>query len=218
MTNSRQDELPRSGTLSVVGVGEVRVNPDVAWVNLGVTTRGAIAEQAVSANIERMKEVLGRLRALGIKEEALQSGEPVVFPILHHEEGPKKGQIIGYGAENHVTVRTDIEQAGKVFDEGIGAGANHSSTIAFGLRDETPMRKLALDVAVRSAYSEAQLIADATGVRLQGPHSMDIARAGGPIVTGHAQGPGARNPSGLPGKLTLTAKVTIGYTYLYSSR
>lgn len=215
---AKQAAMPSSGTLNVVGLGEIHVRPDVAWVNLGVTTRGATAEQATSANNEKMAEVIGRIRALGLPAESLQTGGAVLFPILHQEEGPQKGQIIGYGAENHVTVQTAVEQAGKVFDEGIGAGANQSSSVSFGLRDEAPMRKLALDVAVRSAYGEAQLVAMAAGVRLQGPRSMDIARGGGAIVQGRTSERSDASTPILPGKLTISAQVRVLYDYQYTGK
>ncbi|MFO0576247.1 MAG: SIMPL domain-containing protein [Polyangia bacterium] len=238
MLLTSQEEIQRTGTLKVVGFGEVRVKPDTAWVHLRIAARGATTDEALRENRERVEQVLGTLRALGVT--SLQRGEPESFPLAPHAaarsaQGPApsagavaqktaskaaaRGDASGYGAESYVTVRTDVEQAGRLLAEGIRAGASPTSSISFGLRDEAPVRKQALDVAVRSAYTEAQLIAEAAGMRLQGPHSLDVARGGDPLITicpsetSHAGGAATA-----PASLILSAQVTADYTYLFEGR
>lgn len=232
MLLTSQEEIQRTGTLKVVGFGEVRVKPDAAWVHLCITTRGATADEALRANRERVEQVLGRVQAQGVAQEALQRGEPEPFPLAPHAaarlaegaaqgtgKAAARGAVSGYGAESYVTVRTDVDQAGRLLAEGIRAGASPNSSISFGLRDEAPLRKQVLDVAVKSAYIEAQLIAEAAGMRLQGPHSLDVARGGDPLITicpseaSHAAGAAAA-----PTSLTLSAQVTVDYTYLFEGR
>ena len=74
--------------------------------------------------------------------------------IDYGSTGP--GKIVGYRATNNVAVKTKIAYAAQIFDAGIRAGANESSGISFGLRDETPFREDALRLAVKSAFNEAR--------------------------------------------------------------
>ena len=194
------------------------------------TTRGATADEALRANRERVEQVLGTLRAQGVVREALQRGEPETFPIALHAAArsaagvvPGGGEAAGrsaassYGAESYVTVRTDVEQASRLLAEGIRAGASPNSSISFGLRDETPVRKQALEVAIKSAYTEAQLLAEAAGLRLQGPHSLDVARGGDPLIT-ICPSEASHAAAVAPTSLTLSAQVTVDYTYLFEGR
>lgn len=210
---SRKEKAQCIGTLTVSGAGEIKVKPDTAWIHLGVSTRGKSAQQAVIENAERLTAVVNRIARLGIGEESLQSSGPTVSPIIQYEEGPDKGQILGYAAENYLTVRASVDLAGKVFDEEVAAGANQSSSMSFGLADEGPARQTALALAVQAAHAEARTLAKAASVRLGEPRSIDSAGAGGRLVISR-DAKSASTPV-FPGMVAVSAQISVVYEYLY---
>jgi hypothetical protein len=212
---TKQDESNRTGTITVSGNGEVRVKPDSAWINLGVSTRGKSAQMATNANAERMTAVINRLKKLGIPDKDIQTGGLSVSQIMQTEEGPEKGKLIGYMAENQITVRMAVDKASQVFDEGVEAGANQSSSIYFGLQDDTAARYKALELAVKSAREEAQIVAGAAAVRLGGPRNMEIAGDGGGVYLERLKDSRSASTPIFPGLLTISARVTLTLDYLY---
>jgi uncharacterized protein YggE len=210
---SKKEKALCTGTMTVSGTGEIKVQPDTAWIHLGISTRGKSAQQAVGENAERLTAVTTRIAQLGIAEANLQTSGPTVSPIIQYEEGPDKGQIIGYAAENSLTVRANVDQAGKVFDEGIAAGANQSSSMSFGLADESASRKAVLALAVQAAQDEARILAKAASVRLGGPRSVETAGAGGRLIV-NREAKGSSTPV-FPGTITVSAQVNVVYEYLY---
>jgi hypothetical protein len=213
----KEESAPRTGTLTVYGSGEVEVRPDMAKLDLGVSTRGKTAQEATGLNAERMNAVIAAIKGLGIRDEDIQTSGLSVYPIIEYQEGPSYGQIIGYGADNQVTVRTDIELTGEVFDAAIAAGANQSSSLSFQLKDEGPARDRALEAAFKAARRQAQVAASAAGAQIQGPRSIEVSRATNRVFFTRAaeKTRDAATPV-QPGLLTINAEVTIVFDYLYS--
>src|SRR5262245_22527577 len=147
------------GTLSVVGEGQVRVKPDVATINLGVLTTSKRAQDAVAENAQRMTQVIDRMKKLGIPSEDLQTVGFNISPVIDDDEkSPNFGQIIEYRVESTLMVRSKIDMAGRVLDEGIAAGANVGGGLSFGLRNEAPFKTQALKEAVEAAQRDADTV------------------------------------------------------------
>lgn len=196
-------------TLQVHGEGQVQLKPDTAWIQLAVVTEGKTAGEALQANAERMNPVIARLRALGIGEKQMQTQGFNLYPIYNQADPPA---IVGHRAENTLRVEVPVAQAGQVLDEGVGAGANQSGGLSFGLLDDSAPRAEALRLAVQAARRDAEAVAAAMGVRLRGTRGVEV-------LPGQQTSPklfmdraAAATPV-LPGELTISAQVRIVYTY-----
>ena len=209
---SKKDEAAHCGTLSVSGIGEVQVKPDVVRITLGVSTQSKSAQEAVRANAEAMASVVARIKTLDVSSDDLQTSGPTVYPIIDYQEGPNKGQITGYSVENHLTVQAAVDLAGRIFDEGMAAGANQSSSMTFGLRDETAVREKALERAVKAAHREAKIVLGAAGGRLEGARTIEIVQNRGQVFVTRGEAKDVSTPV-LPGVLTVSAQVQIVYDY-----
>lgn len=210
---SKNTEPAAVGTLTVSGVGEVQVKPDVAWVRLGVLTNAKTASEATSENAATMSALIERMKQLGIPDKKLQTGGLGVSPVVQYAEVPEKGQIIGYTAENYLTVRCPVDKAGSIFDEGMAAGATQSSSMTFGLQDDTEHADAALGEAVKSARHKAKVVAAALGGHLGGPRSVQIAQGGRVGLQRElAMTKEAATPV-LPGSVTVSAQVSIDFEY-----
>ena len=70
-------EVPQ---IHVTGQGEVSVAPDLARVQVGVTTQAEAAADALAANSEATAAVLARLAEQGVAEADLQTGNLSLYP------------------------------------------------------------------------------------------------------------------------------------------
>jgi uncharacterized protein len=203
------------GQLNVSGRGEVQAKPDVATIMLAVITEAQKAEEAAARNAEVAQQVIKQMRSLGIPERDIQTSGLSLSPVYRYDDDRSYRRIIGYRAENSVSVKAPIDLAGEVFDSGIEAGANEASGMIFGLRDERPYREAALEAAVKAAHQEARVVSDAMGLSLLPPREVMVEREGGPIVFQadiRMEKALAATPV-MPGMLTIAAEVRITYQY-----
>jgi hypothetical protein len=198
-------------TLAVQGEGRVEVKADVAWVRLGVLTEAKLAADAARDNAEVAQKVAGMVQKLGIPADRMRTASLNLYPVVDYSGGGA-GVVVGYRAENTIVVETAVDLAGKVFDTGVSAGATQSSDLSFGIRDEAPHRRKALEAAVQAAHGDAEAVAKAMGATLGQAHSVEIEPGGGPTVLrrGAATAKSAETPI-LPGDLTVSARLRVVY-------
>jgi len=156
----------RTTTLNVSAYGETRVAPDMATINLGVTTDGATAREAMQANATRMNQVMAALRKGGFGAKDIQTSQLSIEPQYVYEQN-QPPKLTGYRASNQVllTVR-DLAKLGAAVDASVEAGANQMSGISFGLSDPTAAENAARERAVTALAAKADLYAKATGHRV----------------------------------------------------
>jgi|SRR5579884_38954 len=192
-------------TISVVGHGTVQVAPDMATVTLGVETKGDDAATALSNNATRMNAVIAAAEAQGVTADHIQTSDLSLYYDDQHET---------YVASHQITVTIDaIGNVGQVIDAAVGAGANNSWGVSFGLKDESAARVQALQAAVGNAQKRAQAIATALGVSISGVGSAaEASYTVTPPVEAPAAGVASSTPVE-PGQLTVTADVNVVYTF-----
>jgi uncharacterized protein YggE len=110
--------------------------------------------------IAELKKLLG---AKGEIKTAYYQLNPV-----YGEGRPGRGPTIaGYSASNTVLVSTeDMDKVGKVVDAATQSGANNIQSLQFMIKDDSALRKQALQEAVAKAKSKADAMASAAGVKL----------------------------------------------------
>lgn len=157
-------------TITVTGEGSAERAPDLATVQIGVTTVGETAAEALAANSAAMAAVTDRLKAAGVADRDLQTTGLSVNPnwtgydSSSSAEGPR---ISGYTASNILTVRVRaLDTLGAVLDASVSDGANTLNGLTFGLADPKPAMDDARKAAVADALAKAELLATAAGVTL----------------------------------------------------
>lgn len=152
--------------ISVSGEAAVHLEPDVAYLFLGVDTQYDSPLRAQERNSAIMADVIAAIRALGVDESDIQTTRFNMFPVQHWTEvgGP---QTVGYMVSNHISVTVrDIDNVGAVLGAATGAGANAASSVSFGLQDGGSAYSQALALAVEDATEKARTIAQALGRNL----------------------------------------------------
>src|SRR5262245_43832210 len=123
--------------IAVVGSGRVSVRPDLAVVDVGVEERSAKLADATGEVNRRMREVLARIKALGVAEADIRTTVFRIEPVSEaRQPDARSATIIGYRVLNIVEVRAkDVDRVGPLVDAAVGAGANMVGQIQFRLAD-----------------------------------------------------------------------------------
>jgi uncharacterized protein YggE len=160
------DTIFRATTLNLAAYGEVKTQPDMASINLGVSTEGRTAAAAMAANAARMSQVMAALKAAGIPAKDIQTSGLNLNPQYVYEQN-QPPRLTGYQAANQVTVTVhDLAKLGAAVDATVTAGANQVNGISFGLNDPTAAENAAREEAVKALRAKADLYARTTGHRV----------------------------------------------------
>ncbi|MFC0588027.1 SIMPL domain-containing protein [Novosphingobium aquiterrae] len=170
--------------LTVSADGKSTRTPDLAMFSAGVTTQGATAGEAMSANAAAMAKVFAALKKAGIADKDVQTsninlnpiyGQPVIGPNGQVTQEPR---IVGYQANNTVSVKQrNLKAMGGVLDALVSAGANNINGPSFQVDDADVAQDEARIAAMTKARARAQLYARAAGLRVV--RIVSISESGG---------------------------------------
>lgn len=204
--------------VAVSATGRVSTRPDVALVTVGTEARAPALAEATADVAARMRAVLERVRALGVADQDVSTVGYTVEPRLaprRAEDEPVR--IVAYHATNLVQLRIRrIDDAGRVLDAAVAAGANAVRGLQFTLADPGPAEAEARALAVRAAEAKARQIAAAAGATLGEPLAI-VEGVAGRVVPRDAfaqaaimAAPGAPGPVE-PGQLEVVVTVEARY-------
>lgn len=166
-----------ASTFSLSAYGEVRVAPDMATINIGVSTEAPSASQAMAQNAVQMNQVMAALRRAGIEEKNIQTSSLNLNAQYTYRDN-EPPVLRGYQATNQVTVRVmDLDRLGSAIDAVVAAGSNQINGISFGLSDPTEAENQARLDAVKALRAKADLYAQATGMRIS--RLVNLSEGGG---------------------------------------
>ena len=161
-------EVPRSTMLQISAEGTSEARPDLATINLGVTTEGQTAQAALQENARRMTALNAALRRAGITERDIQTSNVSVYPQQQYREG-QTPLITGYQANNTVNVRVrNVNNLGRVIDAVVAAGGNTVNGVSFSHQDPEAQLDIARRDAIADARRRADLYASALNMRVVG--------------------------------------------------
>lgn len=207
--------------LTVQGEGKTARKPDLAVFNAGVATAGKTAGEAMAANAAQMTRVIAALKRAGIAERDIQTSNISLNPVYAQHQPrpmgsiePEEAKIIGYQANNQVTVRQrKLDDFGKVIDALVAAGANQVNGPSFEVDDSASALDEARIDAIKQARARADLYARATGLKVV--RVLSISESGayvprGPVMYRMDAASAAPTPV-MAGEVSLQANVTVQY-------
>ncbi|WP_438298071.1 SIMPL domain-containing protein [Sporosarcina sp. FA15] len=158
--------------MTVTGIGSLKLTPDIAQIQLEVSTENKQLNHAQKENAYEMNQVIDSLLKLGIDRENIQTVSYTIVPQYNYIEGEQVFR--GYEVTNAITVKiTDIDQVGNVIDVAVQNGANRISNIQFKVENEQLDYQKALSLALKNALAKAQIIAETMQLQLD-PHPIKI--------------------------------------------
>ena len=153
--------------VSVTGSGEVKAQPDMAYVTLGVEARRptlAEARAEVNATVERL---LALTRELKIEPKFVDSTRLQVQPDYRWDEKSSSQVLLGYVVSRQVDVELhDLDRLGTLLEKSVSAGVNQVGGARLDSSRRKELERAALSQAVDDARLNADALARAAGAKL----------------------------------------------------
>ncbi|WP_046861531.1 SIMPL domain-containing protein [Microvirga massiliensis] len=159
---------PRPPSISVTGSGEAELKPDFARIFVTVGTQADTIAQAVDLNRAATERALARLEGIGIKRDDIATAGFQVFQTPQ-PQGPdgREQKVPRFSVDHRIRVKTrDVAGVGKLAGEVLAAGDVTFQSISFGLDRQDEGGDVARRAAVRDAKRQAEVFAEAAGVKL----------------------------------------------------
>lgn len=211
-----QVAAPAQGTLLTVSAeGKVEGRPDMATINLGVTTEAQTAAAALAENARRMSALTQALRRAGIAERDIQTSNVSVNPQQQYREN-EPPLTTGYQANNTVTAKIrNIDNTGRVIDAAVNAGGNTVNGVFFSYQNPDEQLDAARRNAIAEARRRAEIYASALNLRV---HRVVAVQEGGgysppypmPVMRMEAAQDSAATQIS-PGQIETTASVNVTF-------
>jgi uncharacterized protein YggE len=151
-------------TIAATAVGETRVTPDRALVQVTVDSRGETAADAAAQNRSKQERVIEAVKAAGVASPQIRTAGYRVYPDYAQPERGKAPRVTGYRANNTVQVEVrSVDNIGRVIDAALGAGATNIGSVGLYASNTDSARREAVRLAVTKARGEAESAAAAAG-------------------------------------------------------
>ena len=150
-------------TLTVTGRGVETIPTTLSKVSLGVQVEGKAANTVQQEAARKSNAVVTLLKSRNV--EKLQTTGIRLNPRYSYKDNIRK--IEGYEATNIVSFQVPTEQAGKLLDEAIKAGATRINSVSFVATEEqiSQARQQALKEATQDARQQADAVFSSLGLR-----------------------------------------------------
>ena len=214
------DDTPR---ITVGGSATIEVPPDLATITLGVANHKATAKAAADATASAAQTIVDEAKAEGVGGADIAT-QALTLAQTFEDQQDAHGHYIGrkptgFDASNIIAIRIrDLAKAGTLAQGLIDKGANSFDGIAFSVEHPQPILDKLAGEAVASAKRQAEIMAQAAGVKLG--RVLVIERATAAPVRPRAYAPPmamarvAAAPAPMPveaGSEGLTANVTVSW-------
>ncbi|MBN9387683.1 MAG: SIMPL domain-containing protein [Chloroflexi bacterium] len=202
--------------ITITSVGQVKVVPDVAYLNVGSEIQAPTATEAMAKAGTTSEAIYNALIAEGVTTDTIQTSGINVYPV-NDPTAITKGPN-GYRASftYYVTI-SEIGNAGKILDSVTNAGANQISGLSYGIKDDTGYRVQALEKAIQLARPKADAIARSLGTEITQVLTVQEVQ-GSYYSPSSAYGLGGKTDASTgvtiaPGALTVSVQVSISYGF-----
>lgn len=199
--------------MTVSAAGTIKVMPDVAYVDLGVTTQNKDVKKAQSDNKGLMNALYTALENGGLTKDDIKTTNYGINPLYDYSTG--KNVLTAYQVVNTVEITVkDLDKIGDYIDLAAAAGANTDYSITFDLLDRNASYNQALTKAMEAAKGKADALASAGGYTIAGV--LEVSEGTYNYVPQYLSG--AKNDAAgiaatpiTAGQLDITANITVEY-------
>ncbi len=144
-------------TIAVTGVGEVKAQPDMATITIGVRTENKELVPAQQENKDRMKDIYAILKEFKIDEKDMKTVNYNVYPEQQYDRNTNSSTLRAYVVTNNVEVTIrDLEILGSIIDQVTAKKANMIHNIQFDISNKEELRNKALEEALIHSEQKAK--------------------------------------------------------------
>jgi len=202
-------------TIDVSGFGKVRIEPDIARVNIGVRSQSPEVTEAFTENSDIAESIIQTLIEMGIEQEDIQTRNFNIYQQQEPRRDEEEEPTTTYVVENTVAVTVrDLDSLGEVLSTMVSEGANTIHGVTFDIEDRETAIEEARQLAIEDAKSQAEAIAETAGVNLGDIRTINISRDGGPVPRVEYAEEAAMGGGQVPiSSGTMTIQVTANLSY-----
>lgn len=153
-------------TLLIVGTAKVAAPAELIELRIGVETEAKTAEEAHERTVKKAEALVKILKSQPLL--SIQTASVELHPVYDYSKNSQR-QIKAYTASNIVSIRSKIENAGKLIDESVQSGANQILGIRLLATDANAEKASheALQLAAKDAKKKAEQILAALGLKFK---------------------------------------------------
>jgi uncharacterized protein len=156
-------------TIAITATDKVIVLADVATLHIGFIAYGPDSDSSYAAGSRISNAIVKALTTAGVPNDSIESENQNVSPVQEYqidkltpaEKAQRKFQVT-----QSWTVRTNANDAAKVLDLAVKAGANQSGQIEWTLKDENAPQSEAAAKALQRARTVAEEMAKGLNAKL----------------------------------------------------
>ncbi len=158
-------------TIAITATDKVSVLADTATVHIGFIAYGPDSDSAYANGSRISNTIMRALTAAGIPKETIESESQSLAPVQNFQVDrltPAERAQRQFMMNQSWTVRTPANDAARVLDIAVKAGANQSGQIEWSFRDEHAPEAEAAAKALKSARIQAEQMAASLNAKLGG--------------------------------------------------
>jgi uncharacterized protein YggE len=156
-------------TIAITATDKINVMADVASVHIGFIAYGPDSDAAYAAGSRTSNAIVKALTASGVPSDAIESENQNVSPTQDYQTDkltPAEKAQRRFQVTQSWTVRTNADDASRVLDLAVKAGANQSGQIDWSLKDENSAQSEAAAKALQRARTVASDMAKGLNAKL----------------------------------------------------
>jgi uncharacterized protein YggE len=207
-------------TVTVTAAGKVEGRPDLAAVSFGISAKADTATAAMNELSSRQNGVIDALRATGLTNEQVTTGNISLGPACHYDRSLRRTVCEGFVGRTSVRAETtDLDAVGEIIDAGVAGGATAVNDVSFERTEDNEAIKEALAQAMDLATTKAGVLATRAGRQLGRAIVIEEGGAQRPVFnTGGADFTSAGTASAAYGRIVINpsdriTKVKIVVTF-----
>jgi uncharacterized protein YggE len=158
---------PAINGITVTGTGKTTAKPDIAQIQLGISTLAPTVQEARDRAATALDAMLASVKANGVADKDIQTQQFNIQPEYDYRNNEQT--LRGFRINNVVSVKLrNIDSTSKVVDDAVQAGGNDTQIqgIFFTIDNPDDLKSEARQKAVADAKQKAQTLADAAGVEV----------------------------------------------------
>lgn len=168
-------------TITVTGKAQKYIDAELITISVSLTSINNDAVAALRANTENSNSTSDALAQVGVPKRNITTTSFSIdaqYTYPYNETTRTSDKVFkGYQVKNSLQITlSDLELVGKAIDAAINNGANEINSVNFVVPQDrqTELRKSLLKDASDNAKDQAQLVADALGLKIKGVKTIDI--------------------------------------------
>ena len=156
-------EVPNS--ISISGEGKASAAPDIAKIQIGLSTDAKTVIDAQKENTAKMNAVIAAIKDKGVADKDVKTSDYNIYPKYDWQNG--KNNVTGYTVSQNLEVKIrDTKKVSDILTAATDKGANQVGNLSFQIDDKDALKNQAREQAIKNAQTKAKVLAEQLNVKL----------------------------------------------------